>query len=191
MITFQLKGDKHVIKQVGHHVQLIRPLKTDRHSIPLWNNGRLGKHIDVTRLKCERLDGDFDVVFLASPDVELSIDYQKGDDSIGFYYHKGIRAIGLFEHDTNTLITQIKIAKGSKRPITFDLSALAYLRGLGIGEVYYQNFYEFWKKAFDVAEDAGTDDLLMDAGDLTSTVIDHYDCNIINRGEGQTTFDFN
>ena len=191
MITFQLKGDKHVVKQIGNHVTLFRPLKTDRHSIPLWNNGRVGKHADVTRLQCERFEGDFDVVFLASPDVELSIDYQKGNDTIGFYHHKGIRAIGLFEHDTNTLITQVKIAKGNKRPITFDLADLAYLRGDGVGEIYYQNFGERWQKAFAYASDFKLPALQIDCGDLSETVTDHYNCNITNRGEGLDQFDFN
>lgn len=191
MITFKIKGDKHVVKQVGTHVSLQRSLSTDRHSIPQWHNGRLGKHIDVTRLKCERLTGDFDVIFEASPDVELSIGYEKGDDYIGFYYHKGIRRIGLFEHETNTLITKVVIPKGSKKPINFHLADLAYMAGEGKGTVYYQNFYEFWKKAYDHSQDFGLSGLQMDAGDLTSTVTDHHDCNIQNVGEGLSQFDFN
>ena len=150
MITFQLKGDKHVIKQVDGHVTLQRPLQTDRHSLPLWYNAPKHKFTDVTRIKCERITGDFDVIFQASPDVELQIDYSKGDDYIGFYHHKGIRRIGLFEHETNTLITEIKIAKGNKKPINFLLTNLKYFN---TGNLYLQGFYEFWKKAYDHAED--------------------------------------
>ena len=187
MITFQIKGDKHVVKQVEGHVTLQRPLQTDRHSLPKWYNAPKNKYVSVTRIKCERTKGDFDVIFEASPDVELQIDYDKDDSFIGFYHHKGIRRIGFFEHETNTLITELKIAKGNKRPIRFDLSDLAYVSG----DIYYQNFYEFWKKAFDYAQDFNLDDLQMDAGNLTSPVTDHYDANIANVGEGLTQFDFN
>tara|TARA_R110000868_G_scaffold343835_1_gene604790 strand:+ start:50 stop:616 length:567 start_codon:yes stop_codon:yes gene_type:complete len=188
MITFQLKGDKHVVKQVEGHVTLQRPLQTNRHSLPLWYNAPKHKFVDVTRIKCERTKGDFDIVFEASPDVELSIDYNKDDDFVGFYYHKNIRRIGFFEHETNTLIAELKIAKGNKRPIQFQLSDLAYE---STGNIYYQNFYEFWKKAFDYAKDFNLSGLLLDAGNLTSTVTDHYDANNANVGEGLTQFDFN
>ena len=187
MITFQLKGDKHVVKQVEGHVTLQRSLQTDRHSVPLWYAAPKHKFVDVTRIKCERITGDFDVVFEASADVEVQIDYTKGADYIGFYHHKGIRRIGLFEHDTSTLITEVKIAKGNKKPVVFQLSDLAYFSG----QVYYQGFYEFWKKAKDYADDFGLSGLQMDAGDLTSLVTDHYDANIENVGEGLTQFDFN
>ena len=187
MITFQLKGDKHVVKQVEGHVTLQRSLQTDRHSMPLWYAAPKHKFVDVTRIKCERITGDFDVVFEASADVEVQIDYTKGADYIGFYHHKGIRRIGLFEHDTSTLITEVKIAKGNKKPVVFQLSDLAYFSG----QVYYQGFYEFWKKAKDYADDFGLSELQMDAGDLTSLVIDHYDANSENVGEGLTQFDFN
>ena len=113
----------------------------------------------MTRLKCERITGDFDIVFEASPDVELQIEYTKGSDYVGFYHHKGIRRIGFFEHDTGTLITELKIAKGNKKPIKFNLSDLAYFN---TGNIYYQGFYEFWKKAFDYAEDFGLSGLQMD-----------------------------
>ena len=188
MITFQIKGDKHVVKQVEGHVTLQRPLQTDRHSLPLWYAAPKHKFVDVTRIKCERITGDFDVVFEASPDVELQIDYSKGDDYIGFYHHKGIRRIGLFEHDTGTLITEIKIAKGNKKPITFQLSDLTYF---STGNIYYQGFYEFWKKAKDYATGHGLSSLQMDAGNLTDTVTDFYDCNVENVGVGLDQFDFN
>jgi len=187
MITFQLKGEKHVTKQVGDHVQLHRPLQSDRHSVPNWLSGRQGHYTKVTRIHCERFPGDFDIMFEASPDIELSIDYQKGDTDIGIYHHKGIRRIGLFEHDTCTLITEINIPNGSKAPITFNLSSLAYFGG----SIYYQGFYEFWKKASDYAQDFGLSGLQMDAGDLTSPVTDHHDCNVQNVGEGIDYFDFN
>ena len=188
MITFQLKGDKHVIKQVGTDVRLHQALQTNRHTLPIWSNAPKHKFTDVTRIKCERTKGDFDVVFKASSDVELQIDYTKDADYIGFYHHKNIRKIGLFEHDNGTFITEINIPKGSKRPITFSLSDLAYNI---TGDVYYQNFYEFWKKASDYAEDFNLSGLQMDAGDLTSTVTDHYDCNIQNVGVGLSQFNFN
>ena len=188
MITFQLKGDKHVIKQVGDHVTLQRPLQTDRHKLPLWYNAPKNKYVDVTRIKCERTKGDFDIVFEASPDIEVSIDYNKDDSFVGFYHHKGLRQIGFFEHETNTLIARLVIAKGNKRPIKFNLSDLKYV---STETIYYQNFYEFWKKAYDYAQDFNLPGLLMDAGDLTSTVTDHYDANIANVGEGLTQFDFN
>ena len=187
MITFQIKGDKHVVKQVAGHVTLQRPLQTDRHSVPLWYAAPKGKYVDVTRIKCDRTKGDFDIVFEASPDVELQVDYEKDADYLGLYHHKGIRRIGLFEHETQTLITEIKIAKGNKRPIRFLLTDLAYLSGT----IYHQNFYEFWKKAFDYAEDLGTEDLQMDAGSISDLATDHYDANIENVGEGLTQFDFN
>ena len=188
MTTFQIKGDKHVVKQVEGHVTLQRPLQTDRHSVPLWYAAPKGKYTDVTRIKCERTKGDFDLVFEASPDVELSIDYTKDADQLGLYHHKGIRRIGLFEHDTQTLITEIKISKGNKRPIRFDLSDLAYF---STGAIYYQSFYEFWIKAYEYAEDFNLSGLQMDAGDLTSPVTDHYDANVENVGVELTQFDFN
>ena len=188
MITFQLKGAKTVVRQVEGHVTLQRPLETDRHSFPLWYASPKNKFVDVTKIKCERITGDFDVVFEASPDVELQIDYSKGDDYIGFYHHKGIRRIGLFEHETTTLITEIKIAKGNKKPVNFFLADLKYFSS---GNVYTQNFYEFWKKAYDYAKDFGLDGLQMDAGNLTDTITDYYDCNIQNEGAGLDQFDFN
>ena len=113
----------------------------------------------------------FDVIIEASPDVEMTIDYTKGADYIGFYYLKNVRRIGLFEHNTNTLITQVAVPKSSKRPIKFILTDLAYMAGEGKGTIYYQNFYEFWKKAYDYAQDFGLSGLQMDAGNL---YIDHH-----------------
>ena len=188
MITFELKGDSTVISQVGDHVTLRQPLKTNTFSIPKWHDAPKNKYVDVTKIKVERTKGDIDIVFEASADVEVKIDYNKDDSFIGFYGHKGIRNIGFFEHDTNTLITALKIAKGNKRPITFDLSDLAYT---ATSNIYYQAFSEFWTKAFEHAQDFKLPALLMDCGDLTSTVTDHHDLNIVNEGEGLTSFDLN
>ena len=112
MITFQIKGDKHVIKQVGSDVTLHQPLQTNSHGLPMWSNAPKNKYVEVTRIKCERTKGDFDVVFEASADVEVQIDYTKDADYIGFYHHKNIRKIAFFEHDNGAFITELKIAKG-------------------------------------------------------------------------------
>ena len=77
--------------------------------------------------------------------------------------------------------------KVTRRRVRFQLTDLAYFDG----DIYYQNFYEFWIKAYEYAEDFNLDGLQMDAGDLTSPVTDHYDANIENVGEGLTQFDFN
>jgi hypothetical protein len=127
MITFELKGDNTVTKQIGNHITLRQPLQTNTFSIPKWHDAPKNKYVEVTKLKVERTKGDIDIVFEAAADVELKVDYNKDDAFIGFYGHKGIRNIGFFEHDTNTLITSLKIAKGNKKPITFQLSDLAYL----------------------------------------------------------------
>ena len=66
MITFQLKGDSDVIKQVGNHITLRQPLKTNTFSIPAWVNAPKGKYVDVTKLKMERTKGDVDIVFTAA-----------------------------------------------------------------------------------------------------------------------------
>ena len=104
MITFELKGDSTVVKQIGNHITLRQPLKTNTFSIPKWHDAPKNKYVDVTKLKLERTKGDVDIVFEASSDVELKIDYTKDDGFIGFYAHKGIRNIGFFEAGTNTLI---------------------------------------------------------------------------------------
>ncbi len=188
MITFELKGDNTVTKQIGNHITLRQPLQTNTFSVPKWHDAPKNKYVEVTKLKVERTKGDIDIVFEAAADVELKVDYNKDDDFIGFYSHKGIRNIGFFEHDTNTLITSLKIAKGNKRPITFQLSDLAYSISQNI---YYQAFSELWVKAFEYAEDFNLAGLQMDLGSITTTAVDHHDLNITNEGEGFTSFDLN
>ena len=189
MITFELKGDSTVVKQIGNHITLRQPLKTNTFSIPKWHDAPKNKYVDVTKIKVERTKGDIDIIFEASADIELSIDYNKDDDFIGFYGHKGIRNIGFFEHDTNTLITALKIAKGNKRPIKFELTDLTYS---GSQNVYYQAFSELWTKAFKYAQDfPGFGGLQMDLGNVTTVAVDHHDLNITNEGEGFTSFDLN
>ena len=188
MITFELKGDSSVTKQVGNHVTLRQPLKTNTFSIPAWVNAPKNKYVDVTKLKVERTKGDVDIVFEASADVELKVDYNKDDDFIGFYGHKNIRNIGFFEADTNTLITNLKIAKGNKKPIKFDLSDLAYIVSQNI---YYQGFSELWVKAKEYANDLGLTGGTMDLGSVTETATDIYDLNVTNEGEGFIAFDLN
>ena len=187
MITFELKGDSTVVKQIGNHITLRQPLKTNTFSIPKWHDAPKNKYVDVTKLKLERTKGDVDIVFEASADVELKIDYNKDDGFIGFYGHKGIRNIGFFEHDTNTLITSLKIAKGNKKPITFQASDLAY----SPANIYYQAFSELWVKAKSYAEDFGLAGLQFDLGSVTATPADHHDLNVTNVGEGFTFFDLN
>ena len=188
MITFELKGDNTVTKQIGNHITLRQPLQTNTFSIPKWHDAPKNKYVEVTKLKVERTKGDIDIVFEAAADVELKVDYNKDDEFIGFYGHKGIRNIGFFEHDTNTLITSIKIAKGNKRPITFQLSDLAYSISQNI---YYQAFSELWVKAFEYAQDFNLAGLQMDLGSITTTAVDHHDLNVTNEGEGFTSFDLN
>ena len=86
MITFQLKGDSGVIRQVGDHITLRQPLKTNTFSIPAWVDAPKNKYVDVTKLKMERTKGDVDIVFEASADVEIQIDYNKDDGFIGFLW---------------------------------------------------------------------------------------------------------
>ena len=188
MITFELKGDNTVTKQIGNHITLRQPLQTNTFSIPKWHDAPKNKYVEVTKLKVERTKGDIDIVFEAAADVELKVDYNKDDAFIGFYGHKGIRNIGFFEHDTNTLITSLKIAKGNKRPITFQLSDLAYLVSQNI---YYQAFSELWVKAFEYAQDFNLAGLQLDLGSITTTAVDHHDLNVTNEGEGFTSFDLN
>ena len=188
MITFELKGDNTVTKQIGNHITLRQPLQTNTFSIPKWHDAPKNKYVEVTKLKVERTKGDIDIVFEAAADVELKVDYNKDDEFIGFYGHKGIRNIGFFEHDTNTLITSIKIAKGNKRPITFQLSDLAYSISQNI---YYQAFSELWVKAFEYAQDFNLAGLQLDLGSITTTAVDHHDLNVTNEGEGFTSFDLN
>ena len=188
MITFELKGDSTVVKQIGNHITLRQPLKTNTFSIPKWHDAPKNKYVDVTKLKLERTKGDIDIVFEASADVELKIDYEKDDGFIGFYGHKGIRNIGFFEHDTNTLIKSLKIAKGNKKPIKFQASDLAYAVSQN---VYLQAFSELWTKAFEYAQDFGLAGLQMDLGSVTTTAADHHDLNVTNEGEGFTFFDLN
>ena len=187
MITFELKGDSTVVKQIGNHITLRQPLKTNTFSIPKWHDAPKNKYVDVTKLKLERTKGDIDIVFEASSDVELKIDYNKDDGFIGFYGHKGIRNIGFFEHDTNTLITSLKIAKGNKKPITFQAADLAYTPS----NIYYQAFSELWVKAKSYAEDFGLAGLQFDLGSVTTVAADHHDLNVTNVGEGFTSFDLN
>ena len=186
-ITFQLKGEKEVKKQIEDHVRLERPLQTDRHRVPDWDKGRVGVHTKVTQLHFERTPGDFDARFKSSPDVELSIDYQKDQAQLGFYHHKGIRSIGLYESGSNTLITEVKFPNGSKAPVKFLLTDLAYWAG----DVYYQGFYELWNPATEYAEDAGLDGAVMDLGGYTDPVTDIYDLNTTNTGPELTEFDLN
>jgi hypothetical protein len=167
---------------------LRQPLKTNTFSIPKWHDAPKNKYVDVTKLKLERTKGDIDIVFEASADVELKIDYTKDDGFIGFYGHKGIRNIGFFEHDTNTLIKSLKIAKGNKRPITFQASDLAYTPTSG---VYHQAFSELWVKAKSYAEDFGNAFLQFDLGSVTEAASDIHDLNVTNVGEGFTSFDLN
>lgn len=188
MITFELKGDNTVTKQIGNHITLRQPLQTNTFSIPKWHDAPKNKYVEVTKLKVERTKGDIDIVFEAAADVELKVDYNKDDAFIGFYGHKGIRNIGFFEHDTNTLITSLKIAKGNKKPITFQLSNLAYLVSQNI---YYQAFSELWVKAFEYAQDFNLAGLQLDLGSITTTAVDHHDLNVTNEGEGFTSFDLN
>ena len=188
MITFELKGDNTVTKQIGNHITLRQPLQTNTFSIPKWHDAPKNKYVEVTKLKVERTKGDIDIVFEAAADVELKVDYNKDDAFIGFYGHKGIRNIGFFEHDTNTLITSLKIAKGNKRPITFQLSDLVYLVSQS---VYLQAFSELWVKAFEYAQDFNLAGLQMDLGSITTAAADHHDLNATNEGEGFTSFDLN
>ena len=188
MITFELKGDNTVTKQIGNHITLRQPLQTNTFSIPKWHDAPKNKYVEVTKLKVERTKGDIDIVFEAAADVELKVDYNKDDSFIGFYGHKGIRNIGFFEHDTNTLITSLKIAKGNKRPITFQLSDLVYLVSQS---VYLQAFSELWVKAFEYAQDFKLAGLQMDLGSVTTAAADHHDLNVTNEGEGFTAFDLN
>ena len=188
MITFELKGDSTVVKQIGNHITLRQPLKTNTFSIPKWHDAPKNKYVDVTKLKLERTQGDVDIVFEASADVELTIDYGKDDPTIGFYGHKGIRNIGFFEHNTNTLITSLKIAKGNKKPIKFPLSGLAYIVSQNI---YFQGFSELWTKAFEYAQDFNLAGLQMDLGSVTTFQQDKYDLNVTNEGEGFVNFDLN
>lgn len=188
MITFELKGDSTVVKQIGNHITLRQPLKTNTFSIPKWHDAPKNKYVDVTKLKLERTKGDIDIVFEASADVEVKIDYEKDDGFIGFYGHKGIRNIGFFEHDTNTLIKSIKIAKGNKKPIKFQASDLAYTSTSG---VYHQAFSELWVKAKSYAKDFNLSGLLFDLGSITEAVTDIYDLNVTNVGEGYINFDLN
>ena len=184
-ITFELAGVKDVRVQANEDVKRLQPLKTDTFKQPDWKNK--AKYIDTVRLQVERTVGDVDIVFKASSDARLSIDYVKDEANIGFYYYENISNIAFFEHDTNTLITSFNLPRSGNPPISFGLSGLKY----STGAIYYQNFYEFWKRAKDYADDFGLDGLQMDAGDLTSTVTDHYDCNIENVGEGLDEFDLN
>jgi len=186
-ITFQLKGEKEVKKQVADHVLLERPLQTDRHRVPNWITGRVGQYTRATRIHCERTPGDFDIMFQSSPDVELSIAYEKGDSSIGFYHHKGIRNIGFYEHDTDTLITSINIPNGSKAPVNFTLTDLAYWAG----GIYYQGFFELWNEATGLSDALGLDGATMDLGGYTEAVSDIYDLNTTNVGPELTEFDLN
>ena len=186
-ITFQLKGEKEVKKQVEDHVRLERPLQTDRHNVPDWSKGRVGVHTKTTQLHFERTPGDFDARFKASPDVELSIDYQKDQAHLGFYHHKGIRSIGLYESGSNTLITEVKFPNGSKAPVKFLLTDLAYWAG----DVYYQGFYELWNVATELADDLGLDGATIDCGGYTDAVTDIYDLNTTNTGPELTSFDLN
>ncbi len=186
-ITFQLKGEKEVKKQVEDHVRLERPLQTDRHRVPDWSKGRVGVHTKVTQLHFERTPGDFDARFKSSPDVELSIDYQKDQAQLGFYHHKGIRSIGLYESGSNTLITEVKFPSGSKAPVKFNLTDLAYWAG----DVYYQGFYELWNVATQLADDLDLDGATMDCGGYTDAVTDIYDLNTTNTGPELTEFDLN
>jgi len=188
MITFELKGDNTVTKQIGNHITLRQPLQTNTFSIPKWHDAPKNKYVEVTKLKVERTKGDIDIVFEAAADVELKVDYNKDDNFIGFYGHKGIRNIGFFEHDTNTLITSIKIAKGNKKPVKFELAALTYLVSQN---VYYQAFSELWVKAFEYAQDFNLAGLQLDLGSITTTAVDHHDLNVTNEGEGFTSFDLN
>jgi len=188
MITFELKGDNTVTKQIGNHITLRQPLQTNTFSIPKWHDAPKNKYVEVTKLKVEQTKGDIEIVFEAAADVELKVDYNKDDNFIGFYGHKGIRNIGFFEHDTNTLITSIKIAKGNKKPISFQLSDLAYSISQNI---YYQAFSELWVKAFEYAQDFNLAGLQLDLGSITTTAVDHHDLNVTNEGEGFTSFDLN
>ena len=101
---------------------------------------------------------------------------------------KNIRNIGFFEAGTNTLIKNLKIAKGNKRPITFQASDLAYVSTTAI---YYQAFSELWVKAKSYAEDFNLSGLQFDLGFVTEAVTDIHDLNVTNVGEGFVNFDLN
>ncbi len=179
-ITFEIAGVKDVRVQANDAVVHRQPTQTDTFKQPNWRNKR--KYIDTTRLQMERTGGDVDIVFEASVDARLSIDYVKNQTNIGFYYYNNISNIAFFEHDTGDFITSINLPKGAYFPVTVPLASLVKYDNTTI--TYYQHFYEFWNKFDEIDQD-------MDAGNLTSAVTDHYDLNAINVGRQFNKFDLN
>ena len=178
-ITFEIAGVKDVRVKANDSIRHQQPLQTDTFKQPNWRNKK--KYIDTTRLLMERTAGDVDIVFEASVDARLSIDYVKDQTAINFYYYDNISNIAFFEHDTNVLITSKNLPKVGNAPLSVPLSELVYDNTT---ITYYQHFYEFWNKFDETNQD-------MDAGDLTSTVTDHYDLNAVNVGRQFNSFDFN
>ena len=135
-ITFEIAGVKDVRVQANDSVVRRQPTQTDTFKQPDWKNKR--KYIDTVRLQMERTVGDVDIVYKASVDARLSINYVKDQASVGFYYYENISNIAFFEHDTDTFITSVNLPKTGNAPVTFDLSSLKYQ---GTSQIYYQNFY--------------------------------------------------
>ena len=181
-ITFKIKGHKDVQVQANDAIRHRQPTQTDTFKQPNWRNKR--KYIDTTRLQMERTAGDVDIVFEASVDARLSIDYVKDQANVGFYYYDNIKNIAFFEHDTGDYITSINLPKGAYRPVTVPLSSLVKYGRTSTNVTYYQHFYEFWNKFNEINQD-------MDAGNLTSAITDHYDLNAINVGNQFNKFDLN
>ena len=179
-ITFEIAGVKDVRVQANDAIKRRQPTQTDTFKQPDWKNTR--KYIDTVKLHMERTVGDVDIVYKASTDARLSIDYVKDQASVNFYYYEGISSIAFYEHTNDDYITSINLPKVGNRPVSFSLANLQYV---GTSTVYYQTFYEFWKRAQDLG-------ITLDAGDLTSAVVDHYDCNREIVGDvGLDQFDLN
>ena len=177
-ITFEIAGVKDVRVQANDSIKHRQPTQTDTFKQPNWRNKR--KYIDTTRLQMERTVGDVDIVFEASVDARLSIDYIKDQANVGFYYYEGISNIAFFEHDTGDFITSINLPKGAYRPINVPLASI--VKYDSTSTIYYQHFYEFWNKFDELSQD-------MDAGDLSSAITDHYDLNAVNVGRQFNKFD--
>ena len=153
-ITFEIAGAKDVRVQANDSVTLMQPTKTNTFKQPKWYDAPKNKYVDTTRLHMERTVGDVDIVFESSSDARLAVDYVKDQAHVSFYYYENISNIGFLEHGNDDLITSINLPKIGNRPVTFSLSNLKYTT---TDTVYYQTFYEFYKRASDYAEDFGLD----------------------------------
>ena len=123
-ITFEIAGVKDVRVQTNDSIKRRQPVKTDTFKQQKWYDAPKHKYIDTVKLHMERTIGDVDIVYEASTDSNLSIDYTKDQDSIHFYHYKGIKNIAFFEHSNDDYITSFNLPTPGNKPISFDLSSL-------------------------------------------------------------------